>query len=65
MDISYELGILSYLLEETISCYEGLRHPGCEKCPACNLRNQGIQEFKKMWNTQIQTQTEEVSEVKQ
>ena len=45
MDVGYELGVLPYLLEETITCYEGLRQPGCEKCPACKLRNQGIQEF--------------------
>ena len=42
-----ELGILSYLLKETITCYEGLAGFGCQHCPACILRNQGIDDFLK------------------
>lgn len=45
MDLAYKLNILNYLLEETITCYEGVRYQGCKACPACLLRNQGIQEF--------------------
>lgn len=45
MEVAFELGVLYYLIEETITCYEGLRHPGCQKCPACKLRNEGIVEF--------------------
>jgi 7-cyano-7-deazaguanine synthase len=45
MQMAYELGVLEYLLENTISCYEGIQKLGCGKCPACKLRNEGIQEF--------------------
>lgn len=45
LELSYRLGILSYLLQETITCYEGMREAGCRKCPSCLLRNQGIREF--------------------
>jgi 7-cyano-7-deazaguanine synthase len=45
LEVANRLGILSYLLEETITCYEGLRGYGCKQCPACLLRNQGIEEF--------------------
>jgi 7-cyano-7-deazaguanine synthase len=40
-----KLDVLDFLLEHTITCYEGLAHQGCKKCPACKLRNQGIEEF--------------------
>lgn len=45
MEVAYQMGKLEYLLENTISCYEGVPEYGCGKCPACELRNGGIQEF--------------------
>jgi 7-cyano-7-deazaguanine synthase len=45
MKYGYQMGILRFLLETTISCYEGLDQIGCQKCPACQLRNAGILEF--------------------
>lgn len=45
MELGFKLGVLEYLLEETITCYEGVPKFGCAKCPACKLRNQGIKEF--------------------
>ncbi len=45
MELGNELGVLEYLLAETITCYEGVRMAGCRKCPACKLRNEGIAEF--------------------
>lgn len=45
MDLAYQMGKLQYLLENTLSCYEGIEFEGCGKCPACNLRNAGIREF--------------------
>lgn len=41
----HRLGILSYLLRETITCYEQIKEMGCRKCPACLLRNRGIAQF--------------------
>ncbi len=45
LSIAKELGILEYLLNETITCYQGIAHAGCQHCPSCQLRNQGLQEF--------------------
>lgn len=45
MELAFDLGILTYLLQETVTCYEGVRLQGCRNCPACKLRNQGIAEF--------------------
>lgn len=45
LELANELGILEYLLLETITCYQGLPQVGCQTCPACQLRNRGIHEF--------------------
>ena len=45
MELGYQMGNLQYLLDNTITCYEGIPKAGCGKCPACMLRNQGIREF--------------------
>ncbi|MCB1148872.1 MAG: 7-cyano-7-deazaguanine synthase QueC, partial [Chlamydiia bacterium] len=45
MELADSLGVLEYLLENTISCYEGLFGRGCGRCPACLLRNEGIDAF--------------------
>ncbi len=45
LKLAYELGVLEYLLTETVSCYQGIPLKGCEQCPSCQLRNQGIKEF--------------------
>jgi 7-cyano-7-deazaguanine synthase len=38
---------LEYLLEETITCYEGIAKNGCKRCPACQLRNHSLREYLK------------------
>ena len=45
MELGHELGVLAFLLDKTITCYEGRPHAGCTVCPACRLRNDGIQAF--------------------
>lgn len=45
LELAWQLGILEYLLEETVTCYEGIPRSGCLQCPACVLRNEGIKEF--------------------
>ncbi|MEC7840493.1 MAG: 7-cyano-7-deazaguanine synthase QueC [Chlamydiota bacterium] len=47
MELAHDLGVLEYLLSETITCYEGIPKEGCKRCPACKLRNDGILAFKK------------------
>ena len=45
MELGHHLGVLEYLLENTVTCYEGQPHEGCGKCPACKLRNEGVRSF--------------------
>ena len=45
MELGYQLGVLQFLLETTITCYNGVKAQGCGTCPACKLRNAGIIEF--------------------
>lgn len=46
MELAHNLRILPYLLEKTVSCYEGKPRIGCQQCPACFLRNRGLAQFK-------------------
>ncbi|MCQ9121066.1 7-cyano-7-deazaguanine synthase QueC [Rodentibacter pneumotropicus] len=39
-----ELGVLDYIRTHTHTCYEGIEG-GCEQCPSCQLRNQGLWEY--------------------
>lgn len=45
LELANYLGVLTYLLNETITCYEAVPHQGCTICPACLLRNEGIHQF--------------------
>lgn len=45
LELAKSLGVLEYLLRETITCYEGIRLHGCRVCPACILRNEGIRQY--------------------
>ncbi len=45
MELGHRLGVLEYLLETTVTCYEGISKEGCLKCPACKLRNNGLKIF--------------------
>lgn len=45
MELAYQMCKLEYLLENTMSCYEGVAGFGCGVCPACVLRNSGIKDF--------------------
>lgn len=48
MQLADDLNVLEYLLEKTITCYEGIEKFGCNKCPACKLRNEGIKQYLKI-----------------
>ncbi len=45
MEFGFQLGCLEVLLDETVTCYEGIPHAGCGVCPACKLRNEGLVKF--------------------
>lgn len=39
------LGLLEYINENTVTCYNGIPGKGCGKCPSCRLRNAGLQKY--------------------
>lgn len=45
LELAAQMGVLDFLLENTLTCYEGLPLAGCGRCPACQLRNDGIHRF--------------------
>lgn len=40
--LSDELGVLDFVREKTLTCYEGVIGDGCGECPACKLRKNGL-----------------------
>jgi exsB protein len=45
-----ELGVFELVRNETLTCYNGIPADGCGHCPACKLRNHGLQEYLKRKN---------------
>ncbi|HSI66517.1 MAG TPA: 7-cyano-7-deazaguanine synthase QueC [Planococcus sp. (in: firmicutes)] len=44
-ELADEHGALDFVQEKTLTCYEGIPGSGCGKCPACILRNEGLQKY--------------------
>lgn len=40
-----ELGVFDLVRNETLTCYNGVLAEGCGHCPACKLRNKGLEEY--------------------
>jgi 7-cyano-7-deazaguanine synthase len=40
--LSDELGVFDLVLNETVTCYNGIKGVGCGECPSCGLRNKGL-----------------------
>ncbi len=40
-----EFGILDLVAEETVTCYNGIPGSGCGECPACTLRQKGLEDY--------------------
>ncbi|KPV44556.1 7-cyano-7-deazaguanine synthase [Alicyclobacillus ferrooxydans] len=40
-----ELGCFELVRNETLTCYNGVMGDGCGECPACELRNRGLQAY--------------------
>ncbi|GHU90764.1 7-cyano-7-deazaguanine synthase [Bacteroidia bacterium] len=40
-----ELGVFDVVRNETLTCYNGIIANGCGHCPACKLRNEGLERF--------------------
>lgn len=40
-----ELGVLDFVRERTLTCYNGIIADGCGECPACKLRKAGLEQY--------------------
>ncbi len=40
-----ELGVMEIVQNETVTCYKGVKGKGCGHCPACMLRNRGLENY--------------------
>lgn len=47
-EMAHDLGVLSIVKNETLTCYNGIIGNGCGDCPACDLRKKGYLKFKEM-----------------
>lgn len=54
-ELADELGAFEYIKENTLTCYNGVVASGCGTCPACNLRQRGLDQYlaKKQQNNRI------------
>lgn len=44
-EMADQMGQLEYIQENTLTCYNGIVGSGCGECPACQLRNEGLQKY--------------------
>lgn len=40
-----ELGVFDIVKKQTLTCYNGIVADGCGQCPACRLRNKGLEQY--------------------
>lgn len=45
-ELSDELGAFDFVQDKTLTCYNGIPSTGCGECPACALRNEGLEKYK-------------------
>ncbi|RIM72346.1 7-cyano-7-deazaguanine synthase QueC [Staphylococcus arlettae] len=44
-ELSDQLGVLDYIKDQTLTCYNGIIGQGCGECPACHLRTRGFTQY--------------------
>ncbi|MCA0984056.1 7-cyano-7-deazaguanine synthase QueC [Halobacillus yeomjeoni] len=44
-ELADELDAFTYVREKTLTCYNGIRGDGCGECPACELRQNGLETY--------------------
>jgi 7-cyano-7-deazaguanine synthase len=44
-ELADQLGAFEYVRTKTLTCYNGVIADGCGECPACKLRNQGLNRY--------------------
>lgn len=51
--VAHKLGVLDFLLAQTVTCYEGILATGCGLCASCVLRRLGLEEFQKKAHLEV------------
>lgn len=44
-ELADQLGAFEFVREKTLTCYNGVIADGCGECPACKLRQKGLEEY--------------------
>lgn len=44
-ELADQLGKFDYVRENTLTCYNGIKGSGCGECPACKLRQAGLEKY--------------------
>ncbi|SDD38814.1 7-cyano-7-deazaguanine synthase [Paenibacillus sp. UNCCL117] len=44
-ELADQLGVLDFVRERTLTCYNGIIADGCGDCPACKLRRRGLDDY--------------------
>jgi len=44
-ELADQLGKFDYVREKTLTCYNGVIGSGCQNCPACELRQRGLEQY--------------------
>lgn len=44
-ELADSLGALEFVRERTLTCYNGIKADGCGECPACRLRQRGLERY--------------------
>lgn len=44
-ELADQLGVLDFVRNNTLTCYNGIIADGCGECPACKLRKRGLDEY--------------------
>ncbi|MGC9650716.1 7-cyano-7-deazaguanine synthase QueC [Staphylococcus warneri] len=44
-ELADDLGVLNYIRENTLTCYNDIIGDGCGECPACQLRSRGLEKY--------------------
>jgi 7-cyano-7-deazaguanine synthase len=44
-ELADQLGAFQFVREKTLTCYNGIISDGCGECPACKLRQRGLEDY--------------------
>jgi len=51
-ELADKLGAFDFVRERTLTCYNGIPSDGCGECPACELRQRGLDQYIARRNTE-------------